>query len=277
MALDSLLSARAWQPNELAFQGGTSLHLMRHSPRRSEDLDFLISLNDQEIDKVLRRTCRAVAGMAHLEWPSATIECSSKLPPRSRNRLAELMLKCQHPDLARKVRVKLDVMRVHSHQLSGYATEALPLRGPHRSLRVFIAPLIPTATLSSLYVDKLTAIPLRRYLKCRDLFDLWWLRTNHSRELPADRELAAALATNLSIYQAQTASWCEKADAFLVHAASDEAALLERLGDDLPRWLPSSVFQQIRDLVGLKALLRENVLALSEALAQARDLNGSLQ
>ena len=40
--LDALLASRRWQPGELVFQGGTSLHLAHGSPRFSEDLDFLV-------------------------------------------------------------------------------------------------------------------------------------------------------------------------------------------------------------------------------------------
>lgn len=40
--LDALMASRRWQPGELVFQGGTSLHLAHGSPRFSEDLDFLV-------------------------------------------------------------------------------------------------------------------------------------------------------------------------------------------------------------------------------------------
>lgn len=36
--LDALLASRRWEPGELLFQGGTSLHLAHGSPRFSEDL-----------------------------------------------------------------------------------------------------------------------------------------------------------------------------------------------------------------------------------------------
>lgn len=39
--LDALMASRRWEPGDLVFQGGTSLHLAHGSPRFSEDLDFL--------------------------------------------------------------------------------------------------------------------------------------------------------------------------------------------------------------------------------------------
>ena len=40
--LEALVAARRWEPGDLVFQGGTSLHLVHGSPRFSEDLDFLV-------------------------------------------------------------------------------------------------------------------------------------------------------------------------------------------------------------------------------------------
>jgi hypothetical protein len=41
--LDALMASRRWEPGDLIFQGGTSLHLTHGSPRYSEDLDFLVN------------------------------------------------------------------------------------------------------------------------------------------------------------------------------------------------------------------------------------------
>ncbi len=41
--LDSFMQESKWKSDELAFHGGTSLHLSWRSPRYSEDLDFLLS------------------------------------------------------------------------------------------------------------------------------------------------------------------------------------------------------------------------------------------
>lgn len=41
-ALEAMMVTRDWQPGELIFHGGTSLHLVHGSPRYSEDLDFMV-------------------------------------------------------------------------------------------------------------------------------------------------------------------------------------------------------------------------------------------
>lgn len=40
--LAALMNSRRWEPGDIAFQGGTSLHLAHGSARFSEDLDFLV-------------------------------------------------------------------------------------------------------------------------------------------------------------------------------------------------------------------------------------------
>ena len=40
--LAALMDSRRWEPGDIAFQGGTSLHLAHGSARFSEDLDFRV-------------------------------------------------------------------------------------------------------------------------------------------------------------------------------------------------------------------------------------------
>ena len=40
--LAALMDSRRWEPGDIAFQGGTSLHLTHGSARFSEDLDFMV-------------------------------------------------------------------------------------------------------------------------------------------------------------------------------------------------------------------------------------------
>lgn len=60
--LDALMASRRWEPGDLVFQGGTSLHLAHGSPRYSEDLDFLVnsSLNLQSLAKAKESALTAV-------------------------------------------------------------------------------------------------------------------------------------------------------------------------------------------------------------------------
>ena len=71
--LHALMNQSTWRVGQIAFHGGTSLHLSWHSPRHSEDLDFLLSSQVDDLDQVTRR-CRdrfdaRIASRLVAGWP----------------------------------------------------------------------------------------------------------------------------------------------------------------------------------------------------------------
>ncbi len=70
--LDALMASRRWEPADLAFQGGASLHLAHGSPRYSEDLHFLVdaSLNLQALADQLKDSGWKLGGLSpdDIEW-----------------------------------------------------------------------------------------------------------------------------------------------------------------------------------------------------------------
>ena len=75
-ALAALMDSRRWEPGELAFQGGTCLHLAHGSARFSEDLDFMVrgglSLTGlaREVQRRLRLPADIPAGLSVSVTPS---------------------------------------------------------------------------------------------------------------------------------------------------------------------------------------------------------------
>ncbi len=70
--LDALMASRRWEPADLAFQGGASLHLAHGSPRYSEDLHFLVdaSLNLLALADQLKDSGWKLGGLSpdDIEW-----------------------------------------------------------------------------------------------------------------------------------------------------------------------------------------------------------------
>lgn len=263
MSLEALLSSRSWKPDEMAFQGGTSLHLMHQSPRFSEDLDFMVALNDVAVRRLMDAICRNVSSMAQLEWPKAVIDCQHRVPDQQVTRVASLRLKCKHPDVVRKVTVRIEMLRLAPDELADYATEPLSVVAPQK-MRTSITAIIRTGTIASIYVDKLTALPLRKYLKCRDIFDIWWIRQNHRHAIDAKDHLSKSLRRNLGIYNTTDSHWCSQVDA-LIEQRLMPTTIHDLLRQELQRFLPAAYFQQLRDLVGFDTLTHTTVLALREA------------
>ena len=226
--LSALMDSRRWQPGEIAFQGGTSLHLAHGSARFSEDLDFLV------------RGGLSMTGLA------TQVQRKLRLPPGipADLQLAVTSGKDEHnphvfyvtlsgPTVLGSVKVKIELW-----QADGAALKSLRLKVSTLTSTAGQA-FVPTLTLDEIFADKVYALGARKRIKARDIFDLWWL---------VDKKTAAvsleALRTRLAIYPmpggaADTAkAWLANANLRLADLKAPTAASV--ISKDLKRWLPSS-------------------------------------
>jgi oligoribonuclease NrnB/cAMP/cGMP phosphodiesterase (DHH superfamily) len=72
--LEEVCSANTWTAKDLVFQGGTSIHLLWNSPRLSEDLDFIVSIDKtKEIDKILNKSLKTLQRKVSLILPETQL------------------------------------------------------------------------------------------------------------------------------------------------------------------------------------------------------------
>lgn len=225
--LDALMASRRWEPGDLVFQGGTSLHLAHGSPRFSEDLDFLVN-SALKLDFIGDAMQARLEGTAWL--PGDTRLTVGKV--KDGHNPHAFVVSIGGPDVIGAVRVKVEMWQTKKAALSAVKAVVAPVklaRGPAAGMQTFV----PTADLPEIYADKVFALAARPYLKPRDVFDLHWLGTHSGlRECSVD-DLRVRLAT----YPNETPSaWLEKAFArrMELREAGDAIAI------DLKRWLPSS-------------------------------------
>jgi hypothetical protein len=226
--LDALMASRRWEPGDLVFQGGTSLHLAYGSPRYSEDLDFLVnsSLNLQSIAKAVE---------ARLEGAAWLLPAGAKLivtKAKDARNPHTFVVAIGGADLIGAVRVKVELWRAPESTVNAVKTTVSPIRlasGAASGLQTFV----PTAELPEIYVDKVFALGARPYLKSRDVFDLHWLVSRGVAGVCTPESLRVRLAT----YPDETAAaWLAKARARREELASS----VDRVEEDLKLWLPSS-------------------------------------
>ena len=191
--LDALMASRRWQPGELVFQGGTSLHLAYGSPRFSEDLDFLV-------DSALKLDAISESVRARLEgtgWLPEGARLTVGKARDGRNPYA-FAVSIGGPGVIGSVRVMVELMRTGGKTLSAVKAIVAPVRlarGPAAGMQTFV----PTADLPEIHADKVFALAARPYLKPRDVFDLHWLAVHGGlRECSAD-DLRVRLATYPSV------------------------------------------------------------------------------
>ena len=165
-ALDSIFSLDASQ--EIAFQGGTCIHLIYGGYRYSEDLDLAgaainFNLANEIVKKakpIMEKKIIQILGEGEFKWhyPSQF--------KRHRNYAYWLsFLPADHPH---KYRLKIEFAC-----FPVYKTKILPVLSELDLLQR--RPLVVALTPEELLAEKVAAILGRSYLKSRDIFDLWYL------------------------------------------------------------------------------------------------------
>jgi hypothetical protein len=242
--LEALMVDPVLACHQIAFHGGTSLHFSWRSPRRSEDLDFLTALAAEDIGATVARAHSKTAEAFLAENPLFVVELRDKT--RRDDRMIAYHLVVSHPDYLGRTLVKVEFWRVDPEYLAGYPVEFRVPVSPGDIVSRISNP-VPAATLQTAYCDKLTAFATRRYLKWRDIYDLWWIGTQTDSRL----ELSAVATQFLHNVQAyDTIDDLPPAQAlrrFLT--AHDPDAVISKADPDLKRWLPEGLWARLHPRV----------------------------
>ncbi|RMF27363.1 MAG: nucleotidyl transferase AbiEii/AbiGii toxin family protein [Chloroflexi bacterium] len=171
------LAAIYGQPasDQITFQGGTCLRLVYGGPRYSEDVDFVTGLGNPELAALFEPVSHEVTRLAPLFE-------------------AEIALRVQKatPEI---VRWKVYYRPVRQQDATSISLEFAPYPAYTARAAVLKPPpelpglplvVVRAEALEEIAADKVVAFAGRRYVKGRDLFDLWWLKR---KGIVVDREL----------------------------------------------------------------------------------------
>ena len=247
--LGALMRAARWQPGELAFHGGTSLHLCWQSNRYSEDLDFLLASSRKDMRETIQRAAKDVLRNFQAIDPAFQIDLRDKTKDPQRMITQHLVVK--HPRVVGQVMVKLEFWRTDPLYLANYPTELRTPLGPGDYLADIRSP-VPSATQACAFADKLVAFSTRPTLKWRDLYDLWWIGTQNRVQLDS-AAVTRQYLHNLQAYQ--TVGGLPAPEAILHQTQKySDAELLAAADPDLKNWLPDVLWNQLKDH-GLKEIV----------------------
>ena len=236
--IQALTQAMPLQAEQVAFHGGTSLHLSWKSPRFSEDLDFLLSRKLQpKMGKLMRKVEDRMRQILKAQDPDLDVHITDKT--RKGSNLLNYRVTVSSAKIIGVVKVKAEFWQVESAYLKSYDTRfAYPLK--NGDVVSSVSQPVPAATLEAAYADKLTAFATRRHLKWRDVFDLWWIdqQIDVRPDEMTDRFLhhVQAFDTYDGLPPAQALR------KFLERSPEDIASEAD---PDLKKWLPKSLWDSL--------------------------------
>jgi len=242
--LDALMADPVLACDQIAFHGGTSLHFSWRSPRRSEDLDFLTALTAADIRATVERAHRKAVEAFLAEDPRFIVELRDKT--RRGDRMIAYHLVVSHPDYLGRTLVKVEFWRVDPGYLAGYPVE---FRAPVSSGDIVsrISNPVPAATLETAYCDKLTAFATRRYLKWRDIYDLWWIGTQTDARIELSTVVPQFLHNVRAYDTIDNLPPAQALRRFLT--IRDPEAVIRKADPDLKRWLPDGLWARLHPQV----------------------------
>lgn len=223
--IDALLASRRWEPGQIIFHGGTSLHLAHNSPRFSEDLDFMVGMPLRSVD--IANAVRAKMGRP--SWiPDDTAISIERA--RDGDSMRTFVVSLGGNSVMGKVKVKVEMWQTTPEALATIRTVITPVRMTN-GIAPNVSPYVPTAAASEILADKIFAMGGRPYTKARDVFDIHWLVRQGT-----PKPEASAIAARFSIYDVGgPAQWLQTASARRDELLTDASVI----ADGIRPWLPS--------------------------------------
>ncbi len=237
--LNALMSVADWSAQQFAFHGGTSLHLSWRSARYSEDLDFLLSRDVANVDKVLAK----VLAILREQFRGMDVRFAIDIQDKSKDpaRMLSFHITVSHAAYVGKAMVKAEYWRTDAAYLANYPTQFRTPQAPD-GLVVRVMNPVPAATLETAYADKLTAFATRPYLKWRDVYDLWWIGTQSSAQINVN-SAAQQFLHNIQAYT--PVDGLTPSHALRKFLANDRESIIAKANPDLKRWLPASLWSSL--------------------------------
>jgi predicted nucleotidyltransferase component of viral defense system len=226
----------------IIFQGGPALRWVYGGTRFSEDLDFVTDLTRQGIEKVLARTYPQVVKSCLAQFGRGSAEQQLKEARKSTHKILFVF----RPETQREqiaVRLEFETLqRGRAPKYERFVLRDLPqvagLMSGGQLVLPYTSSILLAETAEEILSNKMRVLFERKYLKGRDLFDIWWIISRLGIKLrwPILRE-------KLTMYQAHFTP-ARRGDYFQTKEAAEE--LMRALDSDLARFIPQNIFSVYR-------------------------------
>lgn len=235
LILDSIYAQS--ESGKIIFQGGTALRWVYGAARFSEDLDFVTTLSIEKLNIILSGSYTKILNSCIAQFGPGQMEQQVK---KSRKSALKTFWIYRPNDQRERIAVKIEFELLKSSEqpdLQFHVLRDLPqVAGLVSSGELFLpytSSIIVAETPEEILSDKIRALFERKYIKGRDIYDVWWmvsqLRINVNWPV---------VQRKLSMYRADFVA-ARTADFFLSKAAQKEIS--NALKSDLPRFIPQNI------------------------------------
>lgn len=229
--------------DRIIFQGGTALRWVYGGMRFSEDLDFVTDLPKEDVENILARTFQKTQMACIAQFGQGKSEHRRK----SGRKEAIRMFFIYQPETQReRIAVKLEFEFLapgQKPQFRKFILRDLPsvsrLVTSGKLIIPYSSSIVLAETPEEILSDKIRAFYERRYLKGRDIYDIWWIK-KQLRATP----IWIKVREKLVMYQAP---FVPARGAFYFQQRESTSSIIEALKRDLPRFLPQNIIAMYQE------------------------------
>jgi predicted nucleotidyltransferase component of viral defense system len=255
--------------HDLIFQGGTALRWCYGGSRFSEDLDFVTPLDEKSLQRIIGKALKAAAREMIPHFGPGEMETVNK---STRSDTKKLFIHYQPTATRERVSVKLEfegIKKDVSPDTKKLVLSSLPsisyliTRGDFKIPRPNA--ILVAETLEEILSDKIRALLERRYIKGRDIYDIWYLRTVLGVSVRKDQ---VEKKFDMYLWPFKTA---RKPSFFINPSDENRKELQTAIQNDLSRFLPPDVMN-VHAEEGFRSFLH----ALELQFAELKEMGVSL-
>ncbi len=224
---------------DLIFQGGTAIRWCYGGSRFSEDLDFVTPLAMEQVRTLLSK---AVRGAEKVMIPHFGIGSAAMIEKKSRTEALKCFVEFRQENSREKIAVKLEFEGLVSDMLpqnQNHILSTLPAVAYLITSGDFRVPrpnaVVTAETPDEILSDKVRSLLERRYIKGRDLYDVWYLRSVVNTALCPE-----AVRRKFGMYMAPFTARRDL-DFFAMPSEESKKLMVEAIEQDLSRFLPADV------------------------------------
>ena len=227
----------------IIFQGGTALRWVYSGMRFSEDLDFVTHLQAGDLEKILSKMFQNTKNACTAQFGPGRAEYKIK----GARKQATKMFFIYRPEGQReRIAVKLEFETLkagHDPEFDKHILRDLPLVAGMVTGGELVIPysssIVLAETPEEILSDKIRAIYERKFLKGRDIYDIWWI----VKQLKVVPEW---IKTREKFFMYQT-SFIPAREADFFQKKGSISGIANAMKTDLPRFIPREILSIYQD------------------------------